>query len=999
MQRLLAGALAAGLLLTPLAVLELTTAAGAIAEPLSPQQAKARLAAPVILTGAQLPEWSRLAATGVAEPYPSGAATTGDGRRTAHNGRITIPPDARTGADVDKVVAFRWTGTAWQEVRVQVDQRFPHFLANGHSDFSTYSGTDEELTYSWARDTHSAGDESWKNVFGQCISRKARTVDEVKAAIAAGVVQLGPEETEDDYLSSKKDPVPTLDDDDEITFMARDTGPEAPAGQAAPTGTSNGQAVRIVDPLDPSASTFVYLFQRSGGSTFTADTSYVHMIRDYNADEWIDRYSFAGSDTVKDPETLGTSNTGYGANLTGTVCRTAQPNDAGLTTPDGTARSSTDRFPRDGMTVSTPTYRTTASGRWMVRAHQITRPGTERDYGPDLISRWKGRAFQQSPDSTISLVGFEDEQVNWEANASLLGWRQGPVRAIREVWGADSGTNVTKTETYYRDADTYAYHVRVHPIPSDGLYTSWNYKPENVSTYYNLLRPEGVPIDGVNDEQVPTSVDQLPGDQLGIPCPWAGEAPCPGDPAYFDAPDPTFDLASAINRPEQVAGPHGGLVYEFEFTGPTSALNATAVPYYRDDACLDDGTGDDAVPRPWPGEASSDARVKKGYVDYWKAHGAPADLTYEQLDCANTTAELKDATRPPWRKRPFAALFGQHGIHFFATGDSDNAFGPKPLTEVVGQQWRFSVPMATPTNVVTEYHNNVTAKLQAFTAPYGQSPPSSASPSPSASASPSASPTASASPSGSASPSATATSSASPSATPTASVSSSPSGTTTPPSTCTTTSGNLPVHIDTPTINATGLASVTVTRARPGAAVELQGYSQNHYGTETFGTDRTPVDRRGVADANGAITFNDLRPASNTRVRAREAACAYASGAQGAVIGVRAMETLRVSRLGRGSYVFSGESIPARPGGLIVSLYRIVGAPCGPGVRPADCPGELFLTQARAQSEDAPGAGSYRIPVTFRSRDLDQRIQFVVKTGQDAQNLPGRSNVRSLLVY
>jgi hypothetical protein len=28
----------------------------------------------------------------------------------------------------------------------------------------------------------------------------------------------------------------------------------------------------------------------------------------------------------------------------------------------------------------------------------------------------------------------------------------GPVRAIREIWGADSGTNVTKTETFYRDA-------------------------------------------------------------------------------------------------------------------------------------------------------------------------------------------------------------------------------------------------------------------------------------------------------------------------------------------------------------------------------------------------------------------------------------------------------------------------------------------------------------------------------------------------------------------
>src|SRR5207249_10315358 len=91
---------------------------------------------------------------------------------------------------------------------------------------------------------------------------------------------------------------------------------------------------------------------------------------------------------------------------------------------------------------------------------------------PDLIDRWKGRAFRQSPDSTISLVGFEDEQVNWEGNNALLGERARPVRAIREIWRADSGTTVTKTETFYRDGITYHYHVRVHPIAPDGLYTS-----------------------------------------------------------------------------------------------------------------------------------------------------------------------------------------------------------------------------------------------------------------------------------------------------------------------------------------------------------------------------------------------------------------------------------------------------------------------------------------------------------------------------------------------
>src|SRR5439155_26855258 len=50
----------------------------------------ARGSAPVVLTGAQLPQWSRLPAEGVAQPYPSGATTTGDGKRTAHNGRLVV---------------------------------------------------------------------------------------------------------------------------------------------------------------------------------------------------------------------------------------------------------------------------------------------------------------------------------------------------------------------------------------------------------------------------------------------------------------------------------------------------------------------------------------------------------------------------------------------------------------------------------------------------------------------------------------------------------------------------------------------------------------------------------------------------------------------------------------------------------------------------------------------------------------------------------------------
>ena len=289
------------------------------------------------------------------------------------------------------------------------------------------------------------------------------------------------------------------------------------------------------------------------------------------------------------------------------------------------------------------------------------------------------------------------------------------MRAIREVWGADSGTNVTKTETYYRDADTYAYHLRVHPIPPDGLYTDWSYRPGVATKYYNLVQQSGVAIDGSPD----TSVNEI--DQV----------PVTGQNAYVNSCDPKFTLCSAMNNPEEVAGNGFGLVYQFELTGATAAAgNVAVVPYYRDDACFDDGTGDAPAPRPWPGESSTDSRVQNGYVAYWQQYWAnhpqwqrfPAPTTYADLKCQPQLAINGDPTRnpavPPWQIMPFSGAIGEHGVHFFATQDSDNATLPKNVDEVDGQQWRFAVPMATPTNVLLPYGANVSAKLVAVATPY-----------------------------------------------------------------------------------------------------------------------------------------------------------------------------------------------------------------------------------------------------------------------------------------
>ncbi|TMB93152.1 MAG: hypothetical protein E6J45_00420 [Chloroflexi bacterium] len=382
------------------------------------------------------------------------------------------------------------------------------------------------------------------------------------------------------------------------------------------------------------------------------------------------------------------------------------------------------------MTITTPTYRVYASGRWMVRELNVTAPTTQSSYGPNLISRWKGRAFQSSPDSSVSVVGFEDEQVNWELNDALLGWKVGPVRAIRETWGADSGTNVTKTEIYYRDAFTYQYHVRVHPIPPDGLYTSWDMRYGYDTKYYNQLNPGGVPIDGTNSHNV-GEVDQVP---------------VSGQPAFFNSCDPTFDVCSVIDNPEEVAGPNGAMVFAADILpshlvsnvpsavpDPSTLLHPAAVPFYRDDACFDDGTGDAPVPRPQPGETSTDSRVEQGYVNYWSTRGLTTTgnlaTDYSHLTCSPPTSSQAHYQEPgfdTYQTMPFQGAIGELGVHYFFTADSDNDFTGIPLDELDAEVWVYPVPLSAPVNLISttasapgrNYGLNVQTPLQTIVTPF-----------------------------------------------------------------------------------------------------------------------------------------------------------------------------------------------------------------------------------------------------------------------------------------
>jgi hypothetical protein len=171
-----------------------------------------------------------------------------------------------------------------------------------------------------------------------------------------------------------------------------------------------------------------------------------------------------------------------------------------------------------------------------------------------------------------------------------------------------------------------------------------------------------------------------------------------------------------------------------------------------------------------------------------------------------------------------------------------------------------------------------------------------------------------------------------------------------------------------PEINAMETANVTVTGTR-GSTVDLFAYTRP--------TTSYAVVRTGVVSTNGTISWG-IRPPRNTRLYAQQRGCT--AGNQ-VVLGVRTTLSLSAVRNGVRNYTFSGDSLPARPGGLIVSLYRV------------NADGSQVLTsQARASAT----TGEWSITRVFTGRGT---FGFVVRTGQDLQNAPGSSRVRTTAVF
>ena len=345
--------------------------------------------------------WRALPTLGLAAVMAAGtlvACTPGAGNGSTIN--RPADPVVLTGAQApalsgvapNRLVAFRATRGSWAQVPVQVDER---------------KATNMATVYNMPTSTR---------FYSSSIDVPLTTYADAGTFVGA-------------------DPNAAIDADDEIVFMARDAG-GAKGDLAAPAGTVGGAVeVRINDPLAPSASGYVYLFNSNGSLDPSAGRRYV----DYD-------FNLASGDYRT------------------TYNRTRGPN------------------PEDSR-VTGASYTAHFSDRWTMDAITLTngdRPGV------DVIDRVKW---------DIPVLCIRNENTfNAEEGAFVVN-RSGPVRALRSYVGANSGPNTQNTHFFYDRSVDSVVDLRVHAIPMVGSHVDFSREAFGMTLRAPDL-PDGVRIDG-----------------------------------------------------------------------------------------------------------------------------------------------------------------------------------------------------------------------------------------------------------------------------------------------------------------------------------------------------------------------------------------------------------------------------------------------------------------------------------------------------------------------
>jgi hypothetical protein len=252
-----------------------------------------------------------------------------------------------------------------------------------------------------------------------------------------------------------------VDADDEIAFMAQDTGLEAPGGTAGPAGTVAGSGVKVRVRTTLGGTTrdgWIYLFKRSGGLSPGAGRQYV----DY-------RFNLLSGDYKS------------------TYALQDGPNP-------------------ENSTVTTPFYSLHFGDRWL-RDELHVRAGNAT--GVDILDRAKARLLPGN-------CGRSEDTFD-DAEGAFIANKSGPVRAIRSYIGANSGPLTQREHIFYEDREDVRTFLRVHSVPGPLDYFDYSAAASGM-TYRNDNAPAGVTIDGVPETPAagPVEWETVDGPQGGL---------------------------------------------------------------------------------------------------------------------------------------------------------------------------------------------------------------------------------------------------------------------------------------------------------------------------------------------------------------------------------------------------------------------------------------------------------------------------------------------------
>jgi hypothetical protein len=232
-----------------------------------------------------------------------------------------------------------------------------------------------------------------------------------------------------------------VDADDEVAFMAKDVGPEAPSDGGTPAGVvaGSGVKVKVHSALGNGANGWIYLFKRSGSLSPGAGESYVS-------------YSFQL--------------------LSGAYKTTYKLQDG--PNPENT-------------TVTTPYYVDHFSDRWLNDQLKV-KAGNASEV--DVLDRAKALL-------TPGSCGRSEDTFD-DAEGAFIANKAGPVRAIRSYIGANSGPLTQREHIFYEQREDIRTFLRVHSVPGPWDFFDYSAAASGM-TYRNNLNTGGVTIDGKPD--------------------------------------------------------------------------------------------------------------------------------------------------------------------------------------------------------------------------------------------------------------------------------------------------------------------------------------------------------------------------------------------------------------------------------------------------------------------------------------------------------------------